>query len=309
MKEKISIISTCFNEEGNILDCYQSIKNVLDNYNYEHIFVDNYSTDNSRSIIREICNKDKNIKAIFNSKNYGPFLSNYNALNFTSGEIIFVNFPTDMQDPPEKILEMITEIQKGFDIVYGVKIDTDENIFMKLSRNLFYFIINKFSNNYYPQNVNEFICVKKKIIDAVKGGNDYFPYVRGYFAKISDNYSKVYYSRNKRKKGISKNSLLSLYSQATNGLISTMDKFIQILTLSFLFISIISFFFTIFVVANKIMYPMSAPKGFAFLTSVSLFFFSFILFLLCLILEYLVAIHKQVRFNNKVLVEAKLNFD
>jgi len=309
MKEKISVISTCFNEEDTILDCYNSIKNTLENYNYEHIFVDNYSYDRSRLIIKEICEKDKKVKAIFNSKNYGPFLSNYNALNFTSGEIVIVNFPTDMQDPPEKILEMIKEIEKGFDIVYGIKTNTEENFLMKISRNFFYFIVNKFSSNYYPQNVNEFICVRKKIVDSVKGSNDYFPYVRGYFAKASDNYSKIYYSRNKRQKGKSKNNLLELYSQATNGLISTMDKFVHILSLFFLLVSAISLFSTFFIIGKKLINPISAPQGFAFLTSVSLLFFSFLVFLLCLILEYLIAIHRQVRFNNKIIVESKLNFD
>ena len=69
MSKFISIISTCYNEETNITSCYEIIKELFkkNGYNYEHIFVDNFSQDNSKKIIRDICKKDTNVKAIFNS--------------------------------------------------------------------------------------------------------------------------------------------------------------------------------------------------------------------------------------------------
>ena len=80
----ISIVIPCFNEEENINDMYNAINNLFNNelnkYNYELIFIDNGSTDNTRNIINNICDNNKNVNAIFNIKNFGVFNSSYYGL-------------------------------------------------------------------------------------------------------------------------------------------------------------------------------------------------------------------------------------
>jgi len=306
---KVSIISTCFNEEENIEDCYNSIKNLFSgkNLNYEHIFVDNNSSDNSKYIIEKICNTDLRVKAIFNYKNYGPFLSNFNALKYVSGDLIIVNYASDMQDPVETIFEMIQEINKGFDVVYAVKKKTDENYFISLLRNFFYLLINNFSTLKYQQNVNEFICCKKKIIDEIIKNKDYFPYIRSYFRKISENSSVIFFERKKRNKGKSKNSFFDLYTQAMNGFISTMDIPVKIISFASLIVIFISVLFILISIILKLIIPDIAPKGFTLLLITILFLFSITIFILSLCLEYIIAIHQQVRFQNNVIVEKKIN--
>ena len=71
----ISVVTPCFNEEKNVQNCYLRVKEVFNNlktkYNYEHIFCDNCSDDSTIKILRDISKKDKNIKVIINSRNYG----------------------------------------------------------------------------------------------------------------------------------------------------------------------------------------------------------------------------------------------
>ena len=310
MSNLISIISTCYNEENNIEKCHQIIRNLFikNGLSYEHIFVDNFSTDNSREIIRKICKEDKKVKAIFNSKNYGPFLSNFNGLKSASGDYIIVNFASDIQDPPEIINEFLSKMNQGYDVVYGVKNSTDENIILSKCRKIFYYLINKFSSSPNPENANEFMCISKKILDKIRNHKDYFPYIRGYFGKISDNTTLVKFDRNKRERGSSKNSIFDLYTQAINAAISTMDRPVRLLTIFSLSVIALSFVILIYSLISKILFPLSAPKGFAFLTIILLFFFSLILLILSLILEYLIAIHEQIRFNLDVSVDEKINF-
>lgn len=310
MSKFISVISTCYNEETNINKCYENIKKLFteNGFKYEHIFVDNFSKDNSKKIIRDICKKDKNVKAIFNSKNYGPFLSNFNGLKHATGDYIIVNFASDMQDPPEMINKFLKEMEKGFDVVYGIKNKTDENFFLSKSRRIFYYFIDKFSTSSNPRNANEFMCISKKILYKINNHKDYFPYIRGYFGKISDNVSFIKFDRHKRNSGKSKNSFFELYTQAINAAISTMDKPIRSLGIFSLITIGISFILIIYSLISKIIFPLSAPKGFAFLTIIILFFFSLIVLILSLILEYLIAIHEQVRFNLDVTVDEKINF-
>ena len=85
----ISIITPCLNEEENVKIIYEKIKSFFSNkknYSYEHIFIDNKSEDNTRKILREISNEDKNVKIIFNTRNYGQWASPFYALQQSNGD-------------------------------------------------------------------------------------------------------------------------------------------------------------------------------------------------------------------------------
>ena len=280
----------------------------LNHLKYEQIYVDNKSTDNSRKILTDICKNDKNIKSIFNSKNYGPFVSNFNALKFVKGDLIIINFPSDNQDPPEIIIKLLDEIKKGYDAVYGINTFKKDRLYLKFLRKLFYKFINISSSNKHPVNANEFICISKKLNTQIIKNKDYYPYIRGYIGKITGNVSHVKFQREERHKGKSKNSLLDLYDQAFNAIISTVDKPFKILTVMSGVVLICSLFLILYAVILKLINPEIAPKGITFLTISILSMFSFLTLILSIILEYIVALHNQIRFNLEVSIEKKINF-
>ena len=306
----ISVISTCYNEEENVFECYSKVKDLFEKnkLKYEHIFADNKSRDLSRNIIEEICSKDKNVKAIFNSKNYGPFLNNFNALKHAPGDYVIVNYASDMQDPIEKINELINKIQEGYDVVYAIKNSTNENFILTNFRKIFYFIINKFSDNDHPKNANEFMCISKRVLEEIKNYNDYFPYIRGYFGKFTNNFGYIYFDRNKRRKGKSKNNYFDLYTQAINGIISTMNKPIRIFSLTSILSVIISSSLIVYILFTRFFLSEIAPRGTTFISIIILFFFSILMLMMSFVLEYLIAIHEQTRFKSNVFIEKKINF-
>ena len=308
--KKFSIISTCFNEEQNIEDCYREVKKIFEKkkLNYEHIFSDNNSSDKSVLIIKEICAKDKNVKLLKNAKNYGPFLNNFNALTHATGDYIVVNYACDLQDPPEALEKMIDTIQEGCDCVYGVKKDSDENFILKFIRKIYYFMVNNLSgSNKILENSNEFLCVNRSVLNEIISNDDYFPYIRGYISKITDNYKVVYFIRENRKKGISKNSIFDLFKQGINGLISTMENIIYLSTVVFFSLSLLLLIFGLYTFFLKIFVPDSAPQGITTLVLITSIGFSFAMLMLSMILQYLIAIHNQIRFKFKVRVVEKIN--
>ena len=88
--KKISILIPCFNEVENVESISKDItdlfKNELKKYQYEIIFIDNDSNDGTKEKIREICKKNKKIKAIFNVRNFGAFNSPYYGLLQSTGD-------------------------------------------------------------------------------------------------------------------------------------------------------------------------------------------------------------------------------
>src|SRR5271157_1292566 len=70
----ISVVTPCFNEEGNVREVYERVRNLmlgLGRYRYEHIFIDNASRDTTFSVLREIAAADSNVKLIRNARNFG----------------------------------------------------------------------------------------------------------------------------------------------------------------------------------------------------------------------------------------------
>ena len=142
MKKKIiTIITPCFNEEKCIQECYDKVKSIFNNdlidYDYEHIFSDNFSTDKTIEILKNIAKKDKNVKIILNSRNFGVFRSSFNAIIRSSGDAIIPMLDADLQDPPELIIEFIKYWNSGFKVVAGKKKDREENIIMRNTRKIY----------------------------------------------------------------------------------------------------------------------------------------------------------------------------
>lgn len=168
--KKISICVPCYNEEKNIMDAYNRITNMMrnmDKYDYEIIFADNASKDNSAEIFRQLANQDKRVKVILNYRNYGPRRSGYNACFRATGDAI-ISLPCDLQEPPEMIPGFVEEWEKGNLIVWGQKTKSKENPINYFLRNIYYKIIDNFSE--YPQyeQTTAFGITDRLVYDKVK---------------------------------------------------------------------------------------------------------------------------------------------
>ena len=106
MKKFISIVTPTYNEDQNIEKLILEIKKIMNSlkskYDYEHIVIDNNSTDNTINILKKIAKKNKNLKVIINSRNFGHIRSPFYGLLQSKGDAsIFLN--ADFQDPPDGI--------------------------------------------------------------------------------------------------------------------------------------------------------------------------------------------------------------
>ena len=118
-KKKVSIMVPCYNEEENVVPISEALvaqMEALPRYDYEILFIDNCSTDNTRPLLRQICARNKRIKAIFNVKNFGQFNSPYYGMLQTTGDCTIL-MCCDFQDPIEMLPKIVAEWEKGAKIV------------------------------------------------------------------------------------------------------------------------------------------------------------------------------------------------
>lgn len=257
---KISICVPCFNEEENIVAMYEKIKKIVDKnkkYSFEYIFTDNKSQDNTRQLIRSLAKKDKKLKGIFFSRNFGSEASGQAILDYATGDA-FIVLSCDFQDPPEMIPKFINKWEEGYDVVMGSYTTNQENFFMTFVRKTFYQVFKKIANTDLPANVTGFGLLDRKVIVALKSLPEKYRFARGLTAWVGFKQVIIPYERRKRLKGKSSYNFFDYIKQAERGIFGfsylILDLMVYggfiIVLLSFLFI--IGYLYTVIVIGNPI---------------------------------------------------------
>ena len=186
MKKKISIVTPTFNEELNIEKLCFSISEEMSklDYDYEHIVIDNFSQDSTISILRKIASKDKNLKVIINSRNFGHIQSPVHGILQTSGEAT-IYMSSDLQDPISLIPTYLKEWENGHKVVMAQKISTDEGKKMNFIRRIFYKVMKSISELPLVINTTGAGLFDKKIVEEIRKINDPYPYFRGLISEIT----------------------------------------------------------------------------------------------------------------------------
>ena len=307
----ISIMTPCFNEEGNIRNIYNAVKeqfNKLPQYTYEHIFIDNCSTDNSRVILRELSKEDHNVKVIFNVTNFGPNRSGtYGMLQGTG--VASICIVCDLQDPPELIPTFLQKWEEGFKVVLGQKTKSKENPVMYQIRKIYYGIMAKLSETEHLTNVTGYGLFDKEVLDMIKWIDDPEPYIRGLVTQLGYKWCLVPYTQQERKSGKSSYNFYKYFDFAITGLTHVSRKPLRMATLMGFIMSATSFIIAvIYLIAKLVRWDDfnlgTAPIliGMFLLASVQLAFIG-------VIGEYVGAILTRVTKRPMVIEEERLNFD
>ena len=311
-KKTISIMVPTYNEEENVMLMYQALKDTfkkdLPNYQYEILFIDNKSKDNTRNLIRKICEKDKNVKAIFNAQNFGQFNIPYFGLINTTGDCT-ISVAADFQDPVEMIPKFVKEWENGYKIVIGIKNKSKESKLVYLLRSIYYKLIKKFSEVEQIEHFTGFGLYDKAFINVLKELDDPEPYLRGIVSELGFERKEIPFTQPKRERGKSSNNWYRLYDGAMLGITSYTKIGLRVATIIGFMISFVSFIIAIVYLILKLCNWNNFQAGIApliigvfLLGGLQIFFIGFLG-------EYILKINQRVMHRPLVVVEEKLNFE
>jgi len=308
----ISIVTPCFNEEGNVSELASRIRNVfkerLPEYAYEHIFIDNASTDATLDELRNLANIDKSIKIIVNSRNFGHIRSPVYGLLQAKGDAVML-VVADLQDPPEMIPDFVKKWEEGYEIVLGIKKESDEHGLMFKVRETYYELLGKLSEVKIYKNFYGFGLYDKRVMSYLKSMKDPYPFFRGMIAEIGLKIFKLNYSQPRRAKGVTTNNFYTLYDIGILGIISNSKIPLRIAIFMGASIGILSFLTAIVYTVAKFIYWDEMALGVAPLVIGVFFIFSVFIFFIGLIGEYIGAIYTQVLDRPLVFEQERINFD
>ena len=126
------------NEKESISELAREIDEVFKTINpdYEILYIDDGSTDNSLKVIKEIARNNSKVRYISFRKNYGKSAALNVGFKNVTGDVI-ITMDADLQDDPSEIPNLLNELQKGYDLVSGLKKRRHDPIIKKYSSRFF----------------------------------------------------------------------------------------------------------------------------------------------------------------------------
>lgn len=165
----LSVVIPVLNEEENISDLYSKLKEVLNSLkkSFEIIFIDDGSTDNTPNLIKDLHERDNNVKLIRFRKNFGQSAAIAAGFEYAKGDII-ITMDGDLQNDPRDIPSLLAKIEEGYDAVSGWRRNRKDPFTKKIPSK----ISNWLARYLTKVNIHDFGCTlkayKKEAIEDIE---------------------------------------------------------------------------------------------------------------------------------------------
>ena len=282
-KEKISIIVPCYNEEDALPIFYKEINRVskeMKSVDFEFLFINDGSRDKTLDILRDLSKKDKRVRFISFSRNFGKEAGMYAGLENATGDYVAI-MDADMQDPPEMVKTMYDSIQnEGYDCVaLYTKNHKDYSFIRKFFTKCWYKLIGMISSTPQVPGARDFRLMKRKMVDAIISMGEYNRYSKGIFSFVGFNTKWIDYTAPGRVAGVTKWSFWKLFKYALEGILAFSTTPLILAALVGLIFCLIAFIVIVFIIVKTLVWgdPVSGWPSLAciviFVGGLQLFFF------------------------------------
>ncbi len=310
MKKKISFAIPCYNSKDTISFVIDEIHAVLDKndkYDYEIITVVDGSPDNVFDVLCNIAQKDRHLRIVNLSKNFGQ--ANARMANFTyaTGDFI-VCIDDDGQCPIDKVIDLVEPLENGYDISmadYPVK---KQSWFKNFGSN-----VNKFTTRLIldvPKDFRStnFFAFKKFVKDQMILYKNPYPFIDGLFSQITNKIAYVPMEERDRISGGTGYTFKKLLGLWMNGFTAFSVRPLRISSLIGVICAIVGFVFGIVTVIRKLVVP-DIQIGWSSTISVLLFIGGLLMLMLGMIGEYIGRIYISINDAPQFVVRELVNFD
>ncbi len=224
MKKLLSIVVPCYNEQESLPYFYDEIKKIekeMDYVNFEYIFVNDGSRDDTLKIARDLAKKDKKVRYVSFSRNFGKEAAMLAGLEYSKGDYVTV-MDADLQDPPKMLIEMYKGItEEGYDCV-GTRRTTrkGEPKIRSFFARRFYKLINKMSRVEMVDGARDYRLMTRQMVDSILSLKEYNRYSKGLFSFVGFKTKWLEYENVERVAGETKWSFWKLLIYAFEGIIA-----------------------------------------------------------------------------------------
>ena len=282
MRKKISVIVSCYNEEESLPLFYEEMSKVMDEMSqndFELIFVNDGSRDNTLKEIKELRAKDKRVRYISFSRNFGKEAAMKAGLDYSTGDYVTL-MDADLQDPPKMLPEMLNILEKEHYDCVGTRRVTrkGEPVIRSFFARKFYKIINKMSKVEMVDGARDYRLMTRQMVEAIKSCEEYNRYSKGLWSFVGFKTKWLEFENVQRVAGETKWSFWKLFKYAIEGIVAfttaplTMAAFLGILFCFIAFIMIVVIIFKTLIFGDPVSGWPSLACIIIFVSGIQLFF-------------------------------------
>ncbi len=306
----VDLIVPCYNESAVLNMFYNEASRVADsikNYDFNFIFVNDGSKDNTLEIMKELAEKDKRVKYISFSRNFGKESAMYAGLKNSSGDYTVI-LDADLQHPPALIPEMLKAMEEGYDCCATNRATRDGDPFVRtFFTRRFYSFINKISEVNMPDGAGDFRMMNRKMVEAVIALSEVQRFSKGIFSWVGFNTKWISFNNVERAAGQTKWSFWGLLKYAAAGITAFSTFPLKVAIYLGSLISVSSFVYLIYIVIKTLVHGKDLP-GYASIIAILLFLGGCIMLCCGIMGEYIAKIYIEVK-NRPVYIIGETNID
>jgi len=287
-----SVVIPVYNGENTLEELTIRISKVMDSLEppYEIIFIDDSSRDHSWNVLSTLRQKHPHLRCFRLTRNYGQQNATMCGFMKATGKYV-ITLDDDLQNPPETIPALIEEIQKGFDVVFGIYEHKKHRLYRRWGANL----VNKFYALTFKSEhrVSAFRIMRSELSKSILDYDLNYTYINGLLSWYTDRISHVLVPHKDRAIGKSGYTIKKLLALSLNVMTNFSILPLQIASLVGILFSCLGFGMGVFFVIKRLLLGSSVSGFTALIASIS-FFSGMILFFLGIIGEYLGRIHLNI---------------
>ncbi|MGN1412236.1 MAG: glycosyltransferase family 2 protein [Oscillospiraceae bacterium] len=225
--ELISVVVPCYNEEEVLPLFYDEITKVMGgmrekyNIDYELMFVNDGSKDKTLQIFRELAKKDKRVRYVSFSRNFGKESGMFAGLQNSKGDYVVI-LDADLQHPPKFIPKMYEYVKDGeYDCATTRRVSREgESPVRSWFARLFYKIMNKISQTEIVDGAQDFRFMTRHMVDSILSMSEYNRFSKGIFSWVGFKTKYIEYENVERAAGNTSWSFFGLFKYSLEGIMA-----------------------------------------------------------------------------------------
>lgn len=258
VKDKITAIVPCYNEEEALPLFYKEITRVAEEMkevDFEFLFINDGSKDATIDILRDLSKKDKRVRYVSFSRNFGKEAAMYAGFKEATGDYVAV-MDADLQDPPALLPEMLNYIKvEGYDSVATRRVSREgEPPIRSFFARMFYKLINKISKADIVDGARDYRLMTRQMVNAILDMGEYNRFSKGIFGWVGFNTKWLPYENIERIAGETKWSFWKLFIYSIEGIVAFSTAPLVISSIMGILFCLIAFLFIIFIVAKTLIF-------------------------------------------------------
>lgn len=262
-KRKITLVSPFYNEEKGVQGFFNRINEVFallaDRYDLEVIAINDGSRDQTYlELIRAKADNDY-LTVVDLSRNFGKEAAVSAGLDFATGDAV-IPIDSDLQHPPEVVLELIKKWEEGAEVVLAKRVDREtDRLVQKWTASFFYKLHNRISDINIPADVGDFRLMDRKVVEALKTLPETRRFMKGLFAWVGFRTTTVEYKVAPREHGTTSFNTWKLWNFALEGITSFSTAPLRVWTYLGGAVSALSFIYASYLLIKTVFFGADTP--------------------------------------------------